>query len=529
MKKIKLVTLDTTDLPSQGGARGYNISGDPGAVFTIYAYNEDGSYYNFGTKDFRTLDGSILNRGQSYSEYFHRDIIGDSGNYAGSIVMPSVTDDDIYEVFVRAEPGLQGERTGVGQYELVTGQTKFDEAFDDDFIYHVPNGNTELYTIDDQMLNASNIANTKKFTSSIHQFVDTTITFSLLHSNAAVVEPSNYTITLPRNTTFPTGGFRPSEDNYNEIDISWEITVPTSNLFVARRQPKIDDFETSVSINTQQSTASGNPILTLTRDTTASVRSLLLLTTGTKVSSTNIPAGTTIKTIDPENNQITLSANTSDVVAADASVTFTETGSKGADIFYDSAFSISDFKIALSDVEIFTDDTSTNQVVPLANTNGLKTVTTQTVDGAITSKTTVVLDAVTGLFEGQKLVAVSSGSLTGVPEITSVNTNTKTITISIAQTFADGITLTFANSIITGIGISRSGLAPTYVDGISAGASVTAKRAGSNVTNSLAAGQTIKFVGSSMTATITGKIKVLKVGDTNFTTTLNLDNLLTVA
>jgi hypothetical protein len=32
-----------------------------------------------------------------------------------------------------------------------------------------------------------------------------------------------------------------------------------------------------------------------------------------------------------------------------------------------------------------------------------------------------------------------------------------------------------------------------------------------------------------MTATITGKIKVLKVGDTNFTTTLNLDNLLTVS
>tara|TARA_Y100000592_G_C5477269_1_gene323067 strand:- start:2949 stop:4535 length:1587 start_codon:yes stop_codon:yes gene_type:complete len=527
MKKITNVTLDTTSLPSEGGDRTFNIKGDVGAVFTIYAYNEDGSYYNFATQDFRTLDGSILRRGQSYAEYFLTKSIGTSGVASGNIKFPSVTDDDIYEVFVRAEPGLEAEIDG-GSYKTISGETKFDESFDNEFIYHVPNNDQSQYTIEDQTLNTSNIAGTKKFTSSIHQFVDTTITFSLLHSSSDVVEPSNYTITLPRYSTYAPGGLQPSTGRYNEIDVDWEITVPTSTFFVARRQPTIDDFETSVTINTQLATASGSPILTLTRDTTASVRSLLLLSPGTKASATNIPADTTIKTIDKENNQVTLSANTTDIVAADTAVTFTETGSRGADIFFDSAFSISDFKIALSDVEIATDDTSTNQVVPLANTNGLKTVTTQTVNGAITSKNVVVLDAVTGLFEGQKLVAVSSGSLTGVPEITSISTSGKRVTLSTPQTFADGITLTFANSIITGIGISRSGTAPTYVDGISAGASVTAKRSGSNVTNSLVAGQTIKFVGSSMTATITGKIKVLRVGDTNFTTTLNLDNLLTV-
>jgi len=528
MKKITRVTLNTTSLPSAGGSRNFTIFGDPGAVFTIYAYNEDGSYYNFASQDFRTLDGSVLRRGQSYSEYFSTTMIGTSGSYSGSFIIPAVSDDDIYEVFVRAEPGMEGVIGSSGNYETTAGETKFDESFDHNFIYHVPNNNAETYTLEDQRLNALNIANTKKFTSSIHQFVDTTITFSLLHSSGDVVEPSNYTITLPRNSIFSNEGFRPSTGNYNEIDIEWEITVPTSTFFVARKQPAIDDFETSATINTQLATASGNPILTLTRDTTASVRSLLLLRRGTKVSASNIPAGTIIKSIDEENNQITLSANTSDIVAADAAVTFTETGNKGAEIFYDSNFSISDFKIALSDVEIFTDDTSTNQVVPLANTNGLKAVTTQTVNGAIASKTTVVLDAVTGLWEGQKIVAVSSGSLTGVPYIQSISASSKTIVLSAEQTFADGITLTFANNTITGIGISRAASAPTYVHSISAGASVTAKRAGSNVTNSLAAGQTIKFVGSSMTATVTGKIKVLKVGDTDFTTTLNLDNLLTV-
>ena len=76
MKKITNVTLDTTSLPSEGGDRTFNIKGDVGAVFTIYAYNEDGSYYNFATQDFRTLDGSVLRRGQSYAEYFLTKSIG---------------------------------------------------------------------------------------------------------------------------------------------------------------------------------------------------------------------------------------------------------------------------------------------------------------------------------------------------------------------------------------------------------------------------------------------------------------------
>ena len=42
-----------------------------------------------------------------------------------------------------------------------------------------------------------------------------------------------------------------------------------------------------------------------------------------------------------------------------------------------------------------------------------------------------------------QITGVSSGSLSGTPFITSIDTGDKTITISSAQTFADGITLTF--------------------------------------------------------------------------------------
>jgi len=68
--------------------------------------------------------------------------------------------------------------------------------------------------------------------------------------------------------------------------------------------------------------------------------------------------------------------------------------------------------------------------------------TTETVDGAITGKYEVVVDDLTDLSEGMTITGVSSGSLSGTPNIISINTDTKTLTLSSAQTFADGITLT---------------------------------------------------------------------------------------
>ena len=69
--------------------------------------------------------------------------------------------------------------------------------------------------------------------------------------------------------------------------------------------------------------------------------------------------------------------------------------------------------------------------------------TTDTVDGAVTSSTTVVLDDVTDIGAGMIISSVSAGSLSGTPYILDVNTDSKTITMSSAQTFSDGITLTF--------------------------------------------------------------------------------------
>ena len=68
---------------------------------------------------------------------------------------------------------------------------------------------------------------------------------------------------------------------------------------------------------------------------------------------------------------------------------------------------------------------------------------TDTVDGAISSGTEVVVDDTTDISVGMVITGVSGGSLSGEPSIMAINTSTKTLTISTAQTFADGITLTF--------------------------------------------------------------------------------------
>ena len=91
--------------------------------------------------------------------------------------------------------------------------------------------------------------------------------------------------------------------------------------------------------------------------------------------------------------------------------------------------------------------------------------TTDTVDGAVSSGTTVVLDDITDIGVGSIITGVSAGSLSGTPRITAIDTDTKTLTLDSAQTFSDGITLTFkaygVNNIKKAIGMVVSFEKPT--------------------------------------------------------------------
>tara|TARA_R100000742_G_C4278214_1_gene100781 strand:+ start:1878 stop:3146 length:1269 start_codon:yes stop_codon:yes gene_type:complete len=86
----------------------------------------------------------------------------------------------------------------------------------------------------------------------------------------------------------------------------------------------------------------------------------------------------------------------------------------------------------------------------------------QVCDGTISSSTTVVLDSVTNLVVGMSLVALSSGSISGSPIITSIDGNT--VTLSVAQSVNDGVSLYFRAygptliSKVFGLNISFSGI-----------------------------------------------------------------------
>ena len=203
--------------------------------------------------------------------------------------------------------------------------------------------------------------------------------------------------------------------------------------------------------------------------------------------------------------------------------------------------------------------------------------TTETVDGAISSATQVKVDDLTDLTEGMVITAVSSGSLSGTPKITAIDTNTKTLTLSAAQTFSDGITLTIqarGSSVIQnaiGVGLTIGSFTATSTQltktvrtdpsgttvnlngtyGISGGSHVKIK--GVNVNNNgtntvqsvtasssagsmvmqldqtgLKTGTTLYFKGSARIITIKGTITINEYPTSNRDINLNLDNFITL-
>jgi len=198
---------------------------------------------------------------------------------------------------------------------------------------------------------------------------------------------------------------------------------------------------------------------------------------------------------------------------------------------------------------------------------------TQTVNGATSSSFTVVLDSVTDISVGMVLTGVSSGSLTGTPVVKAVDTKTLTVSLSSAQSLADGITLTFDAIGVKGIAnatglvfdvtpsakaasltklvrtaISNSttinvegtygiGVGATFsgsdVDNSSANtvqsvsASSTAGSFVCQVNQTLEENQKISIKGTSQSIDLTNAITIIKFPSSNTTISILLDNFIT--
>lgn len=406
-KKINNFTINTQDLPSGSTNRYFTVLGDNDAVFSVYITNEDTHYYNFKTRTFTS----------TYSRLENVKIT--NGKYIDYIKFPSVSDNDEYNIYIQAEPHFNTELNIPGVNEKILHKVE-------------NNKNDELLT------------------SSIYQFLDTQITFSLASpasSGSYNTLPSDVSISKPRNTSYtktrPEYGGSVINDGVarsesTKVDIEWDVSLSTSQ-FVIARQPLITDFE-----------------VTIVKVVNGAVNSTLVvfddvdkIRAGQAVSGSGVPSGTIVSSVDIDNKTLTMSKTCN--VADRASITFTDTGSDGAGQIFGSRFILEDVSLTIDPVVTTLDAAASSTTIPLTSTDGIKAAETV---------------------------------------------------------------------LMTGIGVTCT---TPHVDTVNAGVSVVVSSS-----QTIEDGQTVTFTGSSRSATIKATIYISSFGEENFTTTLNLDNILTV-
>ena len=393
MTTIRKVIFNTRDLPASGSTRPFSILGDPGAVFSFYLSNENnrdgtsqGTYYNFVTKSFQNSFTSL-----------HDIKMPESGKYTGSIVFPSVSDDDQYDIYLVANPHFN---TNISP-----------QLVDKGFIYHVPNI--------DQTTNADG---SLKFPSSVYQLTNKTVTIYVNHDDDSDIKyeadaTGSGSATLGT-LTIPAGVVT---DNSNVLIIK-DLYGPTTGNIVG-----CDSSQTLSLVTTTGAVLPSHIYAQITKvvnGATTSSTSVVLddvdnLATGFVLQTTSsgtIPTTKpTITNIDKTSKTVTLSAACS--LANDATLTFRGYGSSNSNIIQGLSFELSAFPVTLSKsienenynvvsqlANDFTSDSSATMV--LDSTAGIKAGNTINVAGlendqdggsitvgSVTNATTIVLSA----------------------------------------------------------------------------------------------------------------------------------------
>ena len=376
-------------------SRQYTIVGDPGAVFSMTVTNEDNHYYNFP-------ENTIIQNAEEESEptaafaatpvRLNPITIGLDGVYSGSISFPKVSDDDLYVLTIYPEQHYDtrlNEKLGKGSYIFAK----------------------------------------------IQQLIDTTITLSLGSTGSS----GTYN-TLPSNYTSAGKDRRAGGSSRSTTSLSWTVSLSSSQFIIAK-QPDHADFYFSTTKDT----------LTAGTGTSLELKDIKGLSVGMVVSGTGIASGATITKItkgyynagksttafpvydiakivddsEPNNPLLvdhpggTVVISDSSTFVADRTLTFKGYGNAASQVFNNTNFSISDFKVALADVTTTTDAAvSASTTIPIASTDGIKAAETTIMSGV-------------GVVGTPHVDAISSG----------VN-----VTASAAQTIEDGQTITFKGS-----------------------------------------------------------------------------------
>ena len=390
MKLINNFSTNTSAMPSALTERLYKVSGEPGALFTLIVQNKDGEFYNFPENTIISPEEGVFKPAASFSStatQLNQKEINREGFYQGTIIFPAITADDDYVITV-----IAGDNTEINE----------------------------------------SLSSTKKIyvSDKIYKYKDTTVTFSLLHSDSAVVEPSNYTKTGISSTV-------QSSTLKIPLAIDWSFTLGSSNCVIIR-QPVISDFEFST---TKTTVTAGSSATELELD------SIKGLSIGMVTTATGIPANTVITkivkgykntgkstaaepvydipvTTDVDNNVVqseagTITLDKASTFVVDRVITFRGKGSSHSETFNSTRFKVKNFKLVIDPVVTTTDAAASDSTtIPLTSTNGIKAAET---------------------------VIMSGIGVVGTPHVDTVNDGASVV-VSAAQTIENGQTLTFTGS-----------------------------------------------------------------------------------
>ena len=582
MKIIKDFNIDYTDIPTNGGKKIFSVIGDNDASFYLEVKNEDNYYYNFTTQAFASkyakLDGVI--KSGSYQGFINFPSVSDDDQYdiyiyakpGSKHIEPNISNFRDGSIDLNSSIGSNNNLLQKVIYQVLDitltlstysagGAVSLSASTNDEVTvsrynskqpqpFSISSTVTTAITVDRQpntndiltflqpvvgsapiQIPGENIYPTVTNTDTVDGAVTSGVKVVMdnnVASNMVVGDRITGNAALDAKTVTVVA-LNPDTDNVKEfsmseaIAISDGVTLSFSNQKnykwpVANAKGLKEDMivvaDTNILANT---TLSKYEEITTVFQDTEDEKEILIREEKAVDKSQSLPTVSKgIETVAPGNivfNQQQVLALAGDTLKVGGY------GLEEVKRVSDWNIQITDLKLTLNTVTTTKSSGSGTSVV-VASAVGIADETTQTVDGAITSSNKVVLDSVDGLHVGHVIYAVSAGSLSGNPTITNINEARKEIILSTEQTFGDGITLTFANSTISGIGIDPSAIDP-YITNIS---STTLTLSSSQT---LENNQTFTFPGAGSTATITGNVTVNKAGSENLTLRFDVDKFLT--
>jgi hypothetical protein len=516
-KTIYSLSMDFSDLQAESSVRNFSVIGDQGSKFSVEILNEDNYYYNFTTKLFSSTKYTLK-------------VEMTSGSYVNSIVFPTVTDNDEYNISLMAE-----ENTKHSNYR--------EKRFED--------GSLDI--------NSSIGSNSFLLKKVIYQYTDLTLTIANTSANSTIsLTNTSDTFTLQRNKT----GYKTA--------FSISCSSASTESFRILKQPSVDDILSFVSLTVGSApellrgenefpavTSSGKVSPAVSSSTTVTVANLSATPlVGDKFFITDAPNSVSPQIADA----VSVTEGSGNVTS---SVAVTVSNLKGIQFSnrknyqwpVDNILKIKPGMIVFGNVNI-TADTIVSEyedsTTIFADTSLEKTIINNRSEATNTKnqKPTIVNGVVTVqpgnvIFSNQQLLSLAGQtikiggyglrnvlSVTGyeikfsdlkiaLTPITTTTTASSSASTSVVVSARDGIIN--GVSTVSGIGIDSFTAVPT----VSSGGNATG--AGTIVLSAaqtLESGITLAFGEGGKVATITGNIEIIKAGDSNATVYFDVERFL---